>query len=616
MPAQNGVVRFGSFEADLCAGELRRNGIRLKLQSQPFRVLTLLLQRPGQILTREELQQELWPSGTFVDYEQGLATAVNKVRDALGDSSANPRFIETLPRQGYRFIAPVTTVRRKSPGLPLPVRSPGGSRRIRIYVIAAVAALASLVLAGRLLHQPYPRGIESVAVLPLHNLSGDPAQEYFSDGMTDELIADLGKISRVRVISSSSAARYKGTRKAVSEIARELGADAVIEGTVLRSGKRVRITAQLIGADKEKRMWAQSFERDLDDVLALQDDVARAIASQVRAKLPANDAARPVKPGMVDPRAHDLYLQGRYYWRQRTREGEQAGLEYFLQAVAQDPDYAHAYAGIADSYLVLGAHGRLPPAEAFPKAREAARMALHLDDNLAEAHTSLGWIKAFVDWDWPGGDREFRRAVDLQPNYPTAHHWYSHYLAAVGLLDDSLTEIRKAHQLDPFEVNIDSWLGTILYDVGRYDEAIAQRQKMIELYPHTAPVQLNEISTILGKQGKLNAAVESQSKSQTLSDDPRFAETLRQAYASSGYNGYLKKRIEHMISTSARGSEPARSLAELHATLGDNNAALRWLERAVDQRDIWLYLKADPAYDNIRSDPRFQSLVRRMHLNP
>jgi TolB-like protein/DNA-binding winged helix-turn-helix (wHTH) protein/Tfp pilus assembly protein PilF len=616
MEAQNGVFRFGSFEADLGASELRRNGIRLKLQSQPFRVLALLLQRPGQVLTREELQQELWPSGTFVDYEQGLATAVNKARDALGDSSANPRFIETVPRCGYRFIAPVTTVLRESPVPTLPARSPGGSRRIRIYVLAAVAALASLVLAGWLLHKPYSRHIESLAVLPLENLSGDPAQEYFADGMTDELIADLGRVSQMRVISSSSAARYKGTKKAVSEIARELGADAVIEGTVLRSGKRVRITARLIDADKERNLWARSFERDQGDVLALEDDVARAIAAEVHAKLPANDSARPGKAPMLDAQAHDLYLQGRYCWRQRTRESEQAGLEYFLQAESQDPNYAQAYAGIADSYLVLGAHGRLPPAEAFPKAREAARMALHLDDNLAEAHTSLGWIKAFVDWDWLGSDREFRRAIDLQPNYPTAHHWYSHYLAAVGLLDDSLAEIRKAHQLDPFEVNIDDWLGTILYDAGRYDEAIAQRQKTAELYPHTAPVQLDEISTILGKQGKLNAAVESQSKSQTLSGDPKFAESLRQAYASSGYNGYLKKRIEHVISTAARGSEPAGSLAQLYARLGDKEAALRWLERAVEQRDVWLYLKADPAYDSIRAEPRFQSLVRRMHLNP
>src|ERR1017187_3992231 len=301
MPGQNGVVRFGSFEADLDSSELRRNGIRLKLQSQPFRVLALLLQRPGQILTREGTQQELWPSGTFVDYEQGLATAVNKARDALGDSSANPRFIETVPRCGYRFIAPVTTGLRESPSLALAVRPPGGSRRIWIYGIAAVAALASLVLVGWLLHKPHQRHIESLAVLPLDNLSGDPAEEYFADGMTDELTTDLGKISQVRVISSGSAARYKGTRKAVAEIARELGADAVIEGTVLRSGKRVRITAQLIDADKEKHLWAQSFERDLDDVLALQDDVARAIASQVRAKPPANDAARPVKAGMVDP---------------------------------------------------------------------------------------------------------------------------------------------------------------------------------------------------------------------------------------------------------------------------------------------------------------------------
>src|ERR1039457_2512142 len=313
MPAQNGVVRFGSFEADLCAGELRRNGIRLKLQCQPFRVLTLLLQRPGQILTREELQQELWPSGTFVDYEQGLATAVNKARDALGDSSANPRFIETVPRLGYRFIAPVTTVLREAPVPALPARSPGGSRCVRMYVIAAFAALASLVLAGWLLYKPYPRHIDSLAVLPLYNLSGDPAQEYFADGMTDELITDLGRISQMRVISSSSAARYKGTRKAVSEVARELGADAVVEGTVLRSGKRVRVTARLIDAEKEKPLWAQTYERDLDDVLALQDDVARAIAVQVRAKLPANDPSRPAKAGMVDLRAHDLYLQGRFY---------------------------------------------------------------------------------------------------------------------------------------------------------------------------------------------------------------------------------------------------------------------------------------------------------------
>jgi TolB-like protein/Tfp pilus assembly protein PilF len=578
-------------------------------------VLALLLQRPGQILTREELQQELWPSGTFVDYEQGLATAVNKARDALGDSSANPRFIETVPRCGYRFIAPVTTVLRESPEPALPAHPPRGSRRIRIYLIAAVAALASLVLVGWLLHKPYPRHIESLAVLPLHNLSGDPAEEYFADGMTDELIADLGRLSQVRVISSNSAARYKGTKKAISEIARELGADAIVEGTVLRLGKRVRINLQLIDAVKEEHLWAQSFECDLGDVLGLQDDVARAIAGQVRARLPANDPALPGKAGTVDPRAHDLYLQGRYYWRQRTKESEQAGLEYFLQAVTQDPNYAHAYAEIADSYLVLGAHGRMAPAEAFPKARAAAGMALHIDDALAEAHTSLGWIKAFVDWDWPGSDREFRRAIALQPQYPTAHHWYSHYLAAVGQLDDSLAEIRKAHQLDPFEVNIDDWLGTILYDVGRYDEAIAQRRKMIELYPHTAPAQFNEISTILGKQGKLNAAVESQSKSHTLSGDPEFAETLQQVYASAGYNGYLKKRIEHMISASTRGSEPAASLAQLYASLGDKDVALRWLERAVEQRDVWLYLKADPAYDNIRSNPRFQTLVRRMNLN-
>ncbi len=513
MPSQNGIVRFGTFEVDLCASELRRNGIKLKVQSQPFEVLALLLRRPGEIVTREELQQALWPSGTFVDFEHGLATAVNKAREALGDSSATPRFIETIPRRGYRFIAPVTTAPRESPGPALPAPPPAPpsawSRRIRTFVFAgAGAAVAGLALVLGLPHRPPPRQIQSLAVLPLENLSGDPAQEYFADGMTDELIANLSKISQMRVISRTSVGRYKRTKKPLPEIARELDVEAVIEGTVLRSGNRVRITAQLIEAEKEKHLWAQSFERDLSDVLALQYDVARAIAVEIRAKLAAGDLTRPSKAGTVNPRAHDLYLQGRYYWQLRTREGEQKGLEYFLQAVAADPGYAQAYAGVADSYLVLGAHGNLPEAEAYPKAREAARMALQIDENLAEAHTSLGWMKAHVDWDWPGSEREFRRAIDLERNYPTAHHWYSHYLAAVGRVDESLAEIRRAHELDPFEVNIDVWLGTILYYSRRYDESIARRQKTIELYPHTAQSMLENISTTLGQQGKLNAAVE------------------------------------------------------------------------------------------------------------
>jgi tetratricopeptide (TPR) repeat protein len=371
----------------------------------------------------------------------------------------------------------------------------------------------------------------------------------------------------------------------------------------------------LIDAESEKPLWARSFERDLGDVFALQDDVARAIGGQIRAKLPP-DAPAAARASVVDPRAHDLYLQGRYSWRQRTSEGEQAGLEYFLQAVAQDPNYAHAYSGIADSYIVLAAHGRVPDAEAFPKAREAARMALRLDDDLAEAHASLGWIKAFVDWDWPGSGEELRRAIDLQPNYATAHHWYSHYLAEVGRLDASLAEIQKAHRLDPFEVNIDIWLGRSLYYAGRYDEAIAQIEKTVELYPHTAPAELDEISTILGRQGKLNAAVQRKSQSLILSNEPRWAETLREAYASSGYSGYLKKSIECVTATSKRGSEPAITLAELYAAQGNKDAALGWLERAVEQRDVWLYLKADPAFESLRPDPRFQSIEHRMRLNP
>ena len=458
--------------------------------------------------------------------------------------------------------------------------------------------------------------IESLAVLPLENLSGDATQDYFADGMTEELTTNLAKIRALRVISRTSVMRYKGTKKSVPEIARELNVDGVIEGSVQRSGDRVRITAQLIHASTDTHLWAESYERDLRDVLALQDEVANAIAADVKIKLTQQERASLTSTRPINPEAYEAYLKGRYYWSKRTGEGEQKGLEYFQQAVSLDPVYALAYAGVADSYIVLGAHRHLPVKEAFPKARDAAMRALNLDETLAEAHTSLGTIKTFYDWDWQGSEREFRRALDLNPNYATAHHWYSHYLAAVGRLDEAVSEIKRARELDPFGVTVNVWLAETLYYSHQYDQAIEQYGKTLELYPELAGDLHANIGDCYAQKRMFAEAVAEWQKALTLAGDAKVAANLEKAYLSSGYSGYLGKRLD-LLKESAQ-TEPVSPLnfAYAYALLGDKDRVLEWLEKAYEERDPWLYVKAEPRLDNFRSDPRFMDLLRRLGLPP
>jgi eukaryotic-like serine/threonine-protein kinase len=490
---------------------------------------------------------------------------------------------------------------------------------LTIGLVTLLALLLGLNLGwlrDRLLSPAGAQRIRSLAVLPLENLSGDAAQEYFADGVTEELTTNLAKIGALRVISRTSAMRYKGTKKSLPEIARELNVDGVIEGSVELSGDQVRITAQLIHGPSDTHVWAESYERDVRNVLALQDEVAKTIADEVKIKLTPHERARLTAGRPVNPEAYEAYLKGRYYWSKRTGEGEQKGLEYFQQAISLDPNYAVAYAGLADSYIVLGAHGRLPVSEAFPKARAAATKALELDEALAEAHTSLGTVKTFYDWDWPGSELEFRRALDLNPNYATAHHWYSHYLAAVGRLDEAVAEMKRALELDPLGPSVNSWLGQTLYFSHHCDQAIEQYRRVIELSPELASGHHGLIGNCYAQKGMFAEAVAEWQKELALNGDTQLSASLERAYKASGYMGYLHERLDQLKATARVKSVGPLEFANTYALLGDKDHALEWLEKAYEQRDPWLYVKADPRFDYLRSDSRFRDLVRRMGLPP
>jgi TolB-like protein/Tfp pilus assembly protein PilF len=402
------------------------------------------------------------------------------------------------------------------------------------------------------------RPIGSLAVLPLRNLSNDPQQEYFSDGMTDELITDLAKSGSFRVISHTSVERYKDTKRSLPEVARELGVDAIVEGTVLRSNDRVRITAQLIDARSDQHLWADTYEGDVRDVLTLQDKVARQIATQIGIKVAADLRARAAPIRQVNPEAHEAYLRGRYWWHKRGREAEPEGLRYFQRAVEIDPSYAAGWAGVADSYAVMAHHGGLPPNEAMPKAKAAALKALDLDDSLAEAHASLALIKLSYDWDYPGAEMEFKRAIELDPNYPTAHHWYAHYLVVAGRFDEALNEIQLAHQLDPYSATINIWWGLIYYYQGQYERASAQLRSIVELDPGLRSAISNDLAQVYEQQGNDELAVEERQLAFSAAGRPQDGTAVAKAFTEGGPEAYWRERLILLQQTTHRGE--ARSL--------------------------------------------------------
>jgi TolB-like protein/DNA-binding winged helix-turn-helix (wHTH) protein/Tfp pilus assembly protein PilF len=627
-------LRFGVFELDLRAGELRKHGLRVRLQEQPFQVLAMLLEHPGEVVAREELQRKLWAADTFVDFDHGLNKVINKIREALGDSAESPRFVETVSRRGYRFLADVKVadaapVRRPELAIQppatvevrdLPDRAskatlkhhlPSIAWKIPVFVILLLAAsLAAWKLYSQSQSSPV---IRSLVVLPLENLSGDPSQDYFSDGMTDELITELGQISDLRVISRTSAMTYKGTRRTLPQIAQELNVDAVVEGAVLRSGGRVRITAQLIMAGTDKQLWAESYEGDLQDTLRLQSQVARAIAEQIRIELTPREQSMLKNVNGVSSEAHEAYLKGRYFWNKRTADGLSKAIEYFNEAIERKPDYAQAYAGLADAYALAGdwKYGLLAPKDAYPKAKAAAIKAIELDGTLGEAHISLAFCLDNFDWDWQSAAREFARGIDLSPGYAIGHEWYGWHLAALGRYGEAVAEVETAASLDPLSPSIGADLAEELLVAQRFDEAMEQSRKTLMLDPFFAPAHYVLGQAFVQRHNYNGAITELQKGVELSPGSTAFTANLAYAYAVSGMRDEAKKLLNELEHRSPQANAP--EIAMVYVGLGEKDQAMVWLEKGYAGRfSPWVLMR--PCFNPLRSDPRFQDLLRRIGL--
>jgi len=617
------VLRFGVFELDRRSGELRREGLRVRLQQQPLRILEALLDARGEPVTREALRQRLWPDETFVDFDSGLNRAINRLRAALGDEAENPRFIETLERRAYRFIAPV------APEPAAEVSSPPTPRHRRAVWLAAAFAAAALAAVWTFFaafprRVPPARGIpiKSLAVLPLANLTGDPAQDYFSDGMTDALITDLASWPALRVISRQSVMRYKGSAKPLPEIARELGVEGVVEGSVMRSAGRVRITAQLIHAPTDRHLWAHSYERRLEDVLALQDEVSRAIAEEVRITV-TTDSARPPAPARpVNPEAYDAYLLGRHHWRQRSPQSLEKAITYFQTAIARDPGFAPAYAGLATTYGPRIIYSDIAPAPGEVEMKAAALKALELDPSLGEARAVLASALAY-EWDWDGAEREYRRAIEIEPNATVGYMSYSWYLHALGRFEESLAQRRRALELDPLDVTLNRAVARDLDATGQDEAALAQWNRTLELDPNYLRSQLS-FALFLLEHGHADLGHEQLERARVLQpEDPAVLASLAIVSAESGKLDQARRELAKLKAQSARRYVSSVYPAFVHATLGDKDSAFALLEKAYDAKDpvlisiqtmdtpVGLHPPPERAAA-LRADPRFADLVRRM----
>jgi TolB-like protein/DNA-binding winged helix-turn-helix (wHTH) protein/Tfp pilus assembly protein PilF len=626
------ALQFGAFEVDLKAGELRKQGVKVKLQEQPFQVLANLLEHAGDVVTKEELQKRIWPSDTFVDFDHGLHSAITRLREALGDSSESPRYIETIPRRGYRFVAPLKAIGHAPESEVVEGKNfPAPGNRLWTFggsVLAGLlggALLLGVVLtlnlggARRWLRRESNPAIRSLAVLPLENLSGDPAQEYFADGMTDAVITDLAKVGALRVVSRSSVMRYKRTQKSVPEIAKELGVDAIVEGSIEHTGTRVRISAQLIRGATDHHLWAEAYDRDVSDVLRMEEEIARSIAREIEVKLTPQEQALLTKGRPVDPQAYELYLKGRYFWTKATKESIEKAMGLFREAIAKDSTYASPFSGLADCYTVLGVSfgvGSLSSSQATSQARSAAEEAIRLDDTLAEGHNSLANTRLFFDWDWAGSETEFKRALELNPGYSSAHHWYAHLLMAESRINEALAESKRALDLDVLSPVTNLHLGWHYVYSRQYDLAIDQLRKTLELDPSYGYAYWY-MARAFEQQGKYSDALQALGKAQgLLKGNTAVAADIGHVYAVSGDKAAALKVLTQ-LSALPRGTYISPlEIALIYVGLGRKTDAFQWLDKAyVERSDLLIYVNVDPRFDSIRSDPRFQDLVRRVGLS-
>jgi TolB-like protein/DNA-binding winged helix-turn-helix (wHTH) protein/Tfp pilus assembly protein PilF len=617
---------FGRFRLDSVERVLLADSRPVALTPKAFDTLLELLENSGHILEKDELLKRVWPD-TFVE-EGTLAQNIFTLRKVLGDAPDGSAYIETIPRRGYRFAGDARVVNvgpepEENPSRNPAVRSESPSRKnawMPALGLGLVLALG-LFLARERIWPHTDAGPKKImlAVLPFENLSGDSQQEYFSTGLTEEMITQLGDIepNRLGVIARTSAMQYKGAKKDARQIGRELGVDYILEGSIRREGDRVRITAQLIQVKDQTHLWAKDYDRNLRDILALQSDVASAIAREIKLKLTSAERTRLASRPVVDPEAYELYLKGRYFWNKRTEDGFVKAIGYFQQAIVRDPSYAQAYAGLADVYALLGSlpNVEIPRNEAMPKAKAAALKALQLDDSLAEAHTSLAFVEMHYEWDWPSSEKEFKRALELNPNYATAHQWYAIWLMSQGKQDAAFEEERRAQEADPLSTIIKTDTAQLLVYAGRYDEAAQQAQRALEIDPGF-PLGHAYLAEAYAAKRDYQAAISEFEKVLAISKGDVWATSgIARTYALAGQRRKSEAILREMVHGAKNREDLALQLAIVYAAQGENDQAFAWLEKAYQRRDGGLILlNTGLEFESLRLDPRFEDLARRMGL--
>jgi len=641
MPAPAPIYRFGLFELRTRTRELYKAGTKLKLRPQPFQILNVLVERARDLVTREELRELLWSAETFVDFEHGLNTSIKELRGVLCDSASEHRYIETLPKLGYRIIVPVEAdeppvkeaieqsqtaaagnlVGKKISHDRIPQAL--AFRRWPVLLgisVVLIAATGAYFRWSRSRAGPQPSsGRLMMAVLPFENLTGDAGQDYFSDGLTEEMIAQLGRLDpqRLGVIARTSVMHYKHSQEQLEQIADELGVQYVLEGSVRRDSDKVRISAQLIQMKDQTHLFSRQYDRELSSLLALQGEIAQEIADEIHLTLGddhkriAADPKPAASPSSYE--AYDLYLKGQHFWNKRTIQGFQQAIAYFQRAIAKDSNYARAYAGLADSYALMSSYRFAPQSELMPKARAAALRALQIDDSLAEGHTSLALITETYDWDWQTAEKEYRRAIELNPNYATAHHWYAEYLSFQGRFDEAFRESERARQLDPLSLIIAADNGAILYFSRQYDRAIEQFRVVLEMEPNFPRAYV--LVFAYAQKGLFAKALTDIVKWRRIDDSPYTWAAEAYVYGRWGKQEQARAALKKFEEVNRRQQMDSGAIAWAYATIGNKDQAFALLEKAYSQHSSALItLKVEPGYDPLRSDPRFQDLMRRVGL--
>jgi TolB-like protein/DNA-binding winged helix-turn-helix (wHTH) protein/Tfp pilus assembly protein PilF len=620
-----GPVRFGeSFELDLTRHQLQRYGQPVRLERIPLEILILLVQKRGEIVPREEIVARVWGGGIYLDTDNAINGSIRKIRQVLKDNPEEPKYIQTVMSKGYRFIADVQARGPTfAPQAEQILEQKPKTRRFKLILLVATLVVAVVAAAvyvsttrsgGR---AEAPQGKYMLAVLPFENLTGDPSQDYFSDGLTEEMISHLGNLDpdHLGIIARTSVMQYKNNKDGLTRVGRELGVHYALEGSVRRESGKVRITAQLILMKDQTQVWARQYDRDLSSLLKLENEIANEVAQEIRLTLAENrglmreQASRTLSP--EEYAAYDSYLRGRYFWNKRTAEGFQQAIKHFEEAIAKNPNYARAYVGLADTYALISGYDLAPKNETIPRAREAAAKALALDDALAEAHASMALMAQNYDWDWRKAEAEYRRAIDLDPNYATARHWYAEFLTLQGRFSEAFEEIERARQLDPRSLIIAADRGAALYCARRYKEAIEQLRAVLEMEPNFPRAHIVVFAYV--EQGMTQDALRDVAEWQKVADGPFTWMLFAYVQGRAGHKSEAQRFLRKLEVERSKRYVDASKLVIAYLGVGDNEQALKWFEKGFAERSTALvWLKVDPAYDPLRSEPRFHALLTKV----